>query len=154
MKGKTFGWPFERFGNHGNILINISLKFVAKGPINNKLSFVQVMGWCQQALTRYVCLVEFMYTQLFKLELGNLVSVCSFVYHVYMWHIDELAQDYSIPIAIALEMLQSCTKPSIYTVYVYLCLYHLFSTGIFLLYQYFQDRRHCGSSNSIFCITY
>ena len=28
------------------ILIQISLKFVPKGPINNKSALVQVMAWC------------------------------------------------------------------------------------------------------------
>ena len=29
------------------ILINISLKFVPKGPINNNLALVQIMAWCR-----------------------------------------------------------------------------------------------------------
>ena len=29
------------------ILINISLQFVPKGPINNMAALVQIMAWCQ-----------------------------------------------------------------------------------------------------------
>ena len=36
------------------ILINISLKFVSKGPINNKPSVAQIRAWCQKATGYYL----------------------------------------------------------------------------------------------------
>ena len=42
------------------ILIRVSLKFVPKGPINNKSALVQVMAWAEQATSHYLkkCLLS------------------------------------------------------------------------------------------------
>ena len=42
---KTFSNVFFLNG-HLHILIQIQLKFVQKGEIDNKLPFVQIMAWC------------------------------------------------------------------------------------------------------------
>ena len=40
-----FNWIF--LNENARILVQISLKFVPRGPIYNKPTMVQVMAWCQ-----------------------------------------------------------------------------------------------------------
>ena len=44
----SFKWIF--FNENVWISIEVSLKFVAKGPINNIPALVQIMAWCRQAI--------------------------------------------------------------------------------------------------------
>ena len=94
-------WSWDKMGanfkcfslnENGWILIKISLKFVPKGPINNIPALVQIMAWRRPGAE--------------PLSEAMMVSLSM--------HINGLVQDCSISIANALEILQSCTKPSIY----------------------------------------
>ena len=66
------------------------MKFLLKGAINNILALVQVMGWRRPGDK-----------PLFEFASLSLNAPL---------HIDGLEQDFSISIALAMEILQSCTK--------------------------------------------
>ena len=55
------------------VMIRISMRFLPKDPINNKLAMVQVMAWCR---TGNKPLPEPMLTQLLN---------------AYMWHYEEMS---------------------------------------------------------------
>ena len=45
LADNIFKWIF--LNENGRILIQIPIKFVPKGPIDNKTALVQEMAWCQ-----------------------------------------------------------------------------------------------------------
>ena len=99
------------------IVIKISLKFVPKGPINDISALVQIMAW-RRSLPEpmLVSLLTHICTTL--PDWVNSLCVKSFGRHVFMnMHFDGLVQDCSNSSALAVGLLQSCTKPSIYTFY-------------------------------------
>ena len=78
------------------------------GPIYNKTGLVQIIAWHR----------AFVWTNGSPVFLHIYVTQpqwvkCFEIFIVNMFHIDGLVQDCSISIANALEILQSCTKPSI-----------------------------------------
>ena len=74
------------------ISIDISMKFIPNGPINTITALAQMMAW--------------------RWPDGKPLSEPMLI--ILLAHIDGLVQDCSNSIANALELLQSCTKPSIY----------------------------------------
>ena len=52
------------------ILLKISLKFVAKGPINNISALVQIMAWSDQATSHYLNQCWYLYRCIYA-SLGN-----------------------------------------------------------------------------------
>ena len=105
------------------ISIKISLKFVPKGPFNNSPSLVQIMPWRRPggkplsepmmvSLLTYICVTQWVNTHCRGfLAHDELIHKASTKVR---YNIDGLVQDCSISIANALEILQSCTKPSIW----------------------------------------
>ena len=121
----------------------IAIRFMYLDLTDDKSTLVQVMAWCHQATSHYLsqCWPRFMvpygvirpqwvkmktvacwdfflknghyiYKKNFKLHsLATLSYIIAWVYFV--GDIDESVQDCSNSIANALELLQSCTKPSI-----------------------------------------
>ena len=104
------------------ILINISLKFVPKGPINNIPALVQIMAWRRpgdKPLSEPMLLV--------RLLTDICVTRPQWVNPTHGWHFihgslnvefnkvyfEGLVQDCSNSSALALGLLQSCTKPLI-----------------------------------------
>ena len=70
------------FNENVRVLINISLKFVPKGPINNILALVLIMAWCR---TGDKTLSEPMFTEAY---MRHSASVVFQPQHVNPWHND------------------------------------------------------------------
>ena len=79
-RGKCVHLMTPSWYNKYCILIKSSLKFVANGPMKNKLALVQIMTWRRKATVHYLnqwwpCLLMHIYVTLFrgfKLDLGDI----------------------------------------------------------------------------------
>ena len=91
------------FSWNENVIISIkfSLKFVAKGPINNIPALVQIVAWRRPG----------------DKPLSDPVMVSLLTHICVTRHVDGLVHDCSNSSALAMELLQSCTKPSMWNIF-------------------------------------
>ena len=123
------------------VSIQISLKFIPKGSSNNKLVLVESMTWCQADNKALSEAMMAQFTDTYESPGLNELICHSFLLSFFLTHsscfynIDGLVQDCSNSTANALELLQFCAKPSLYTVFLkcnfntnsYICIsYHTF----------------------------
>ena len=90
---QTFTCAIISLKKNHYILIHISLTFVSKGTIDNDSELLQIMAWCRTSD-----------------KLSTETMLCPFTDS----YIDGLVQDCTDSIANAMELLQSCGKPSIW----------------------------------------
>ena len=99
----TLGWGIFKLSFFVCKLPEIWQKFIPKSPTNNTLALVKIMAWCQTD----------------NKPLSEPMMQTPPVYMLEVWpsllmHIDGLVQDCSNSSALAMELLQSYTTPSIH----------------------------------------
>ena len=76
------------------LILKCIILCLERSPSDSKSTLLQVMAWCHQLTSHYL-------------------KECSAM-HDLQWHMKGLVQDCSNSIALAMELLQSCAKPSIW----------------------------------------